>query len=182
MRTQHSRTQDSSLFRRHPKRRAPLMFEVKIDSPRLHQKHRRASVDDSVGPSCIPCTMITRGSQTLTWNIENQLVSVTGGVTMFAVYDGFGNRVKKTAAGALIRGFFGVRVQHGCFGRLTGISCRIPAGQTDLWGGFLVSYGSFAASAPPLGYTRRLLLMDSATMVVSCPGGSKFVTKVGQRP
>jgi hypothetical protein len=37
--------------------------------------------------------MTTRGGQTLTWNVENQVTTVSGGATF--VYDGDGNRVKK---------------------------------------------------------------------------------------
>lgn len=46
--------------------------------------------------------MTTRGSQTLTWDVENRLVGVTGGVTMSAVYDGEGNRVKKNEGGETV--------------------------------------------------------------------------------
>lgn len=47
--------------------------------------------------------MTTRGSQTLTWDVENRVVGVTGGgVTMSAVYDGDGSRVKKTEGGATV--------------------------------------------------------------------------------
>jgi hypothetical protein len=39
-------------------------------------------------------------SQTLTWDVENRLVGVTGsGVTMSAVYDGDDIRMKKTEGG-----------------------------------------------------------------------------------
>jgi RHS repeat-associated protein len=41
--------------------------------------------------------MTTRGSQTLTWDVENQMVEVSGGVSY--VYDGDGNRVKKIENG-----------------------------------------------------------------------------------
>ncbi len=41
--------------------------------------------------------MTTRGSQTLTWDLENRVVAVTGGASF--VYDGDGNRVKKTENG-----------------------------------------------------------------------------------
>ena len=38
--------------------------------------------------------MTTRGSQTITWDEENRPLTVTGGASF--VYDGDGNRVKKT--------------------------------------------------------------------------------------
>ncbi len=38
--------------------------------------------------------MTTRGSQILTWDVENRVTSITGGASF--VYDGDGNRVKKT--------------------------------------------------------------------------------------
>jgi YD repeat-containing protein len=41
--------------------------------------------------------MTTRGSQTITWDAENRPVTVTGGA--WFVYDGDGNRVKKTENG-----------------------------------------------------------------------------------
>jgi RHS repeat-associated protein len=41
--------------------------------------------------------MTARGSQTLTWDVENRLVTVSGGASF--VYDGDGNRVKKTEGG-----------------------------------------------------------------------------------
>ena len=47
--------------------------------------------------------MTTRGSQTLTWDVENRLVGVSdNGAIMSAVYDGDGNRVKKTEGGTTI--------------------------------------------------------------------------------
>jgi RHS repeat-associated protein len=39
--------------------------------------------------------MTTRGSQTITWDVENRPVSITGGTSF--VYDGDGNRVEETA-------------------------------------------------------------------------------------
>jgi RHS repeat-associated protein len=44
--------------------------------------------------------MTTRGTQTLTWDVENRLSTVTGGASF--VYDGDGNRVKKTEGGETI--------------------------------------------------------------------------------
>jgi len=44
--------------------------------------------------------MITRGSQTITWDAENRVTGVTGGASF--VYDGDGNRVKKTEGGETI--------------------------------------------------------------------------------
>jgi RHS repeat-associated protein len=41
--------------------------------------------------------MTSRGSQTLTWDVENRTVTVSGGASF--VYDGDGNRVKKTEGG-----------------------------------------------------------------------------------
>jgi hypothetical protein len=41
--------------------------------------------------------MTNRGSQTLTWDVENRLIEVSGGASF--VYDGDGNRVKKTEGG-----------------------------------------------------------------------------------
>jgi RHS repeat-associated protein len=41
--------------------------------------------------------MTTRGSQTITWDVENRPGTVTGGASF--VYDGDGNRVKKTEGG-----------------------------------------------------------------------------------
>jgi RHS repeat-associated protein len=41
--------------------------------------------------------MTTRGSQTITWDVENRPVTVTGGASF--VYDGDGSRVKKTENG-----------------------------------------------------------------------------------
>jgi RHS repeat-associated protein len=41
--------------------------------------------------------MTARGSQTLTWDVENRLTAVSGGASF--VYDGDGNRVKKTEGG-----------------------------------------------------------------------------------
>lgn len=47
--------------------------------------------------------MITRGSQTLNWDIENRLISVSGGGASAAFfYDGDGNRVKKIENGETI--------------------------------------------------------------------------------
>jgi RHS repeat-associated protein len=47
--------------------------------------------------------MTTRGSQTLTWDYDNRPVSITdGGNTSTFVYDGNGNRVKKTEGGETI--------------------------------------------------------------------------------
>ena len=47
--------------------------------------------------------MTTRGSQTITWDVENRPVSVTeGGNTTTFVYDGDGNRIKKTEGGETI--------------------------------------------------------------------------------
>jgi RHS repeat-associated protein len=47
--------------------------------------------------------MFTRGTQTITWDVENRPVSVTSGnVTSTFVYDGDGNRVKKTEGGQTI--------------------------------------------------------------------------------
>jgi RHS repeat-associated protein len=47
--------------------------------------------------------MITRGSQTLTWDVENRPVSVTSGnATSTFVYDGDGRRVKKIENGETI--------------------------------------------------------------------------------
>lgn len=47
--------------------------------------------------------MTTRGSQTLTWDAENRLVGVSdNGTTMSAVYDGDGNRVKKTEGSSTV--------------------------------------------------------------------------------
>ncbi len=47
--------------------------------------------------------MITRGSQTLTYDVENRPVSISdGGTTSTFVYDGDGNRVKKTESGETI--------------------------------------------------------------------------------
>jgi RHS repeat-associated protein len=47
--------------------------------------------------------MTTRGSQTLTWDVENRLVSVSGGgASMSATYDGDGNRVWKTENGQTV--------------------------------------------------------------------------------
>ena len=47
--------------------------------------------------------MITRGSQTLTWDYDNRPVSITdGGNTSTFVYDGDGKRVKKTENGETI--------------------------------------------------------------------------------
>jgi len=43
--------------------------------------------------------MTARGSQTITWDQENRPVSVSGGGTATFVYDGDGNRVKKTESG-----------------------------------------------------------------------------------
>jgi len=44
--------------------------------------------------------MTARGSQTITWDQENRPVSISGGATF--VYDGDGNRVKKTEGGETI--------------------------------------------------------------------------------
>jgi YD repeat-containing protein len=45
----------------------------------------------------------TRGSQTLNWDAENRLTAVTGGGSNAAfVYDGDGNRIKKTENGETI--------------------------------------------------------------------------------
>ena len=44
--------------------------------------------------------MTTRGSQTLTWDVENRPATVSGGASF--VYDGDGNRVKKTEGGETI--------------------------------------------------------------------------------
>jgi hypothetical protein len=44
--------------------------------------------------------MTARGSQTLTWDVENRLISVSGGASF--VYDGNGNRVMKTEGGETI--------------------------------------------------------------------------------
>ncbi len=44
--------------------------------------------------------MTTRGAQTITWDVENRVTSVTGGASF--VYDGDGNRVKKTEGGQTI--------------------------------------------------------------------------------
>jgi RHS repeat-associated protein len=41
--------------------------------------------------------MTNRGSQTITWDVENRPLTVTGGASF--VYDGDGNRVKKTEGG-----------------------------------------------------------------------------------
>ena len=47
--------------------------------------------------------MITRGSQTITWDVENRVVSVSENETDTTfVYDGDGNRVKKTENGETI--------------------------------------------------------------------------------
>jgi YD repeat-containing protein len=47
--------------------------------------------------------MTVRGSQTLTWDVKNRPVSITGGEnTSTFVYDGNGNRVKKTEGGETI--------------------------------------------------------------------------------
>jgi RHS repeat-associated protein len=44
--------------------------------------------------------MTARGSQTLTWDLENRLTAVSGGASF--VYDGDGNRVKKTENGETV--------------------------------------------------------------------------------
>jgi RHS repeat-associated protein len=44
--------------------------------------------------------MTARGTQTITWDVENRPLTVTGGATF--VYDGDGNRVKKTEGGQTI--------------------------------------------------------------------------------
>jgi RHS repeat-associated protein len=44
--------------------------------------------------------MTTRGAQTITWDVENRPLTVTGGATF--VYNGDGNRVKKTEGGQTI--------------------------------------------------------------------------------
>jgi RHS repeat-associated protein len=44
--------------------------------------------------------MTTRGSQTLTWDVENRVMSVNGGASF--VYDGDGKRIKKTENGETI--------------------------------------------------------------------------------
>jgi RHS repeat-associated protein len=44
--------------------------------------------------------MTTRGGQTITWDVENRPLTVTGGATF--VYNGDGNRVKKTEGGQTI--------------------------------------------------------------------------------
>ncbi len=44
--------------------------------------------------------MTARGAQTITWDVENRPVTVTGGATF--VYDGDGNRVKKTEGGQTV--------------------------------------------------------------------------------
>jgi RHS repeat-associated protein len=44
--------------------------------------------------------MHTRGSQTLTWDVENRVTAVTGGASF--LYNGDGNRVKKTENGETI--------------------------------------------------------------------------------
>ncbi len=44
--------------------------------------------------------MTTPGAQTLTWDVENRLTAVSGGVSY--VYDGNGFRVKKTENGVTI--------------------------------------------------------------------------------
>jgi len=47
--------------------------------------------------------MTARGSQTLTWDVENRLVSVSGGgADMSAIYDGDGNRAWKTENGQTV--------------------------------------------------------------------------------
>ena len=47
--------------------------------------------------------MTTRGTQTITWDVENRPISVTDGVNISTfVYDGDGNRVKKTEGGETI--------------------------------------------------------------------------------
>jgi len=46
--------------------------------------------------------MITRGSQMLTWDVENKLIAVSDNGTAQFVYDGCGNRVKKTEGGETI--------------------------------------------------------------------------------
>jgi len=44
--------------------------------------------------------MTARGAQTITWDVENRPLTVTGGATF--VYDGDGNRVKKTEGGQTV--------------------------------------------------------------------------------
>jgi RHS repeat-associated protein len=44
--------------------------------------------------------MTTRGAQTITWDVENRPLTVTGGASF--VYDGDGNRVKKTEGGQTV--------------------------------------------------------------------------------
>jgi RHS repeat-associated protein len=44
--------------------------------------------------------MTTRGTQTITWDVENRPLTVTGGASF--IYDGDGNRVKKTEGGQTI--------------------------------------------------------------------------------
>jgi len=44
--------------------------------------------------------MTTRSNQTITWDVENRPVTITGGASF--VYDGDGNRVKKTEGGQTV--------------------------------------------------------------------------------
>ena len=44
--------------------------------------------------------MLDRDGQTITWDVENRLITVSGGASF--VYDGNGNRVKKTENGETI--------------------------------------------------------------------------------
>jgi phage gp45-like len=44
--------------------------------------------------------MTARGAQIITWDVENRPLTVTGGATF--VYNGDGNRVKKTEGGQTI--------------------------------------------------------------------------------
>ena len=44
--------------------------------------------------------MTIRGGQTITWDVENKPIAIAGGASF--VYDGDGNRVKKTEGGQTI--------------------------------------------------------------------------------
>jgi phage gp45-like len=53
-----------------------------------------------LGAALVGGNMTTRGTQTITWDVENRVTAVTGGASF--VYDGDGNRVKKTENGETI--------------------------------------------------------------------------------